>query len=1188
MKCYGHGGNDYNLRAKLEDLLEIEKKRAGKRLGQVDSPMTFNHGSRLLNQAILVVRILGWAWKWAELWVEIGSSWEPLLEEGQNEEVMTKEQLKIVDSTPESRCADARRCRLAALGAALRNRNYDTGEGFDKEALDRALRAVLHTPSLVGPLEPFEIDFYADWLGRAYRSKSRLLGLGDDKIPVDEKFCVHRDDQTPKFVLGDRPIPGKASLRKGKVFEDHVDEPDDFLKPEVSEDGETISFPEKTSKSSLSQSQATSESSVKETERSSSEEEKKGRVPPLRKLVDGKAETTVGPMVNLNPVHKDLKVGGLESFAVRKRRGRPPREQGSDEAVEQQHMPTKSASYTQKVKVEVETAVGSQVAVPKAAIAIAASSPKIKKRKRPEGVQGIEALVTLDGITTQKKRGRGRPPGPKTVSLAVIAAGDYVILNHVNDETTATSIQNENSPSPQVDQEIQSKQVSEASTAIGSSINETGKEENGSLESKKRDLDAQPIVMFCEADDGNTNTGIVTEAPLVSLKPATDTEIAGNHTSYALDSIKISAVEKPKRIVDVDVDEADAEMATCLAPKSSQQEQLQSKAEENQLGTDKPLAATFVESEMRSFEPSENDVPITAQHQDTAAATEAKQGKSYQAAVGTSSNSDMKPLVMEDDLDSISQAQMRKTDVSGRETSAPVLAENAEADLPNEATEAAKVSQPATSAAQDKSLTPKPLQPTNKIQKRKRAVMGLDAHNVTDSTRLRGNVEGGETMSLRRSSSRPSYEEAETSDSEDLLAAVQVLSSSKSADNSRGLRNKRQRRSLSRTKVPEDESVEELDEESYVDESSEEEQHSASKKSVRGRRRSSRLSDLGEDAEDFVLDNGEKRNKVSCSRSIKRQSVSPRAVRSARLPRASKPPETSTLVEADAQGCASQNKRRSLRRTHYVDYGPQIDFSIPPLNSKRSHVQSPVDSDPEDSLPLSALIASARAKESPSLKGEVIDRAGVTKKVSTFEPSNSENMATTGQTISDYNTADPSEVQGVEGQFDDAVSSSQGNSECKSDDLLLKNFSGQEIDARNNVISKIGSQQEEAHGEIDTKNSVVSNNESQKEEADGEIDKKNNVVANIESQKVEVDSEIEAKNTVVSNNESQKEEADGEDELGKVNDKDKEDTKVGTPAHEATLGGVSNEVKCSPKRRARLRGKREAARTLFFRKTKGI
>lgn len=236
VNCYVHGSNEHNLRARLEDLIETEKRRAGKKFLKSDAPMTFSDGSRLMNGAIMVVRILGWAWRWADWWVEYGSTWEPLLEPGQKESKMSAAELRIVESSRVSRCDDARRCRLAAFGAALRNRCYDTEDGFDNASLDRALRAVLHTKSLVGPLELYEIDFFAEWLGRAYRSKSRLLGLGAYKIPVaSDAFSLHEIDKSAKFELGDRPLPGKDSLPRGQIFEAPVTEPDDFLRPEKSE-----------------------------------------------------------------------------------------------------------------------------------------------------------------------------------------------------------------------------------------------------------------------------------------------------------------------------------------------------------------------------------------------------------------------------------------------------------------------------------------------------------------------------------------------------------------------------------------------------------------------------------------------------------------------------------------------------------------------------------------------------------------------------------------------------------------------------------------------------------------------------------------------------------------------------------------------------------------------------------------
>ena len=108
----------------------------------------------------------------------------------------------------------------------MRNRDYDKEEGDDTIALDNALRSILDTPSLVGPLLPHEKDFYAEWLGRAYRSKSPLLGFGDDKIPVDEEFCTHIEDKSPKYTLGSRPLPGKPLPAGSEGFT----EIDDFLR----------------------------------------------------------------------------------------------------------------------------------------------------------------------------------------------------------------------------------------------------------------------------------------------------------------------------------------------------------------------------------------------------------------------------------------------------------------------------------------------------------------------------------------------------------------------------------------------------------------------------------------------------------------------------------------------------------------------------------------------------------------------------------------------------------------------------------------------------------------------------------------------------------------------------------------------------------------------------------------------
>eukprot|EP00804_Cyclotella_cryptica_P022786 CCRYP_005004-RB/>CCRYP_005004-RB protein AED:0.04 eAED:0.04 QI:4606/0.92/0.93/1/0.35/0.26/15/2034/1703 len=239
LRCFHHSENGNNLRARLEDMLEVEIQRSpNKKFDKSFAPMSWEHAASIFHSAVSVLRVLGWAWRWAEWWVAEGDNWEPLLEEGQVEENMTDEELRKIPSTPDSRCKDARQCRLAALGAALRNRDYDKEEGDDQQPLERGLRAVLSVPSLVGPLRKKEIDFFVTWLSLAYRSKSPWLGFGDDKIPVaNDSFCVHIGDGTPKYELGSRPLPGKAEPCDIKSnFEPTVEEVDDFLK--IREKGE--------------------------------------------------------------------------------------------------------------------------------------------------------------------------------------------------------------------------------------------------------------------------------------------------------------------------------------------------------------------------------------------------------------------------------------------------------------------------------------------------------------------------------------------------------------------------------------------------------------------------------------------------------------------------------------------------------------------------------------------------------------------------------------------------------------------------------------------------------------------------------------------------------------------------------------------------------------------------------------
>eukprot|EP00581_Thalassiosira_minuscula_P002256 CAMPEP_0183744812 /NCGR_PEP_ID=MMETSP0737-20130205/65920_1 /TAXON_ID=385413 /ORGANISM="Thalassiosira miniscula, Strain CCMP1093" /LENGTH=2099 /DNA_ID=CAMNT_0025980465 /DNA_START=245 /DNA_END=6544 /DNA_ORIENTATION=- len=236
VKCWQHSECEFVFRARLEDLREIELNRFLGKTFKSTNPMPWSHAASLFHAAVSIMRTLGWAWRWAEWWVECGDNWEPLIEPGQVEAEMTEEELKIVHSTPQSRCKDARQCRLAAFGAALRNRDYDKEEGDDKDPLERALTAILSTKSLVGPLKKREIEFFVTWLALAYRSKSPLLGFGEDKTPVaTDCFCIHQEDSSPKYELGGRPLPGKSRPQNEKgVFEPKVEEVDDFLKSPIS------------------------------------------------------------------------------------------------------------------------------------------------------------------------------------------------------------------------------------------------------------------------------------------------------------------------------------------------------------------------------------------------------------------------------------------------------------------------------------------------------------------------------------------------------------------------------------------------------------------------------------------------------------------------------------------------------------------------------------------------------------------------------------------------------------------------------------------------------------------------------------------------------------------------------------------------------------------------------------------
>jgi len=68
--CFHHSENGNNLRARMENLLELEVDRSpNKHLDEYCRlPMTWKHAAALYHAAVNVLRVLGWAWRWAEWW----------------------------------------------------------------------------------------------------------------------------------------------------------------------------------------------------------------------------------------------------------------------------------------------------------------------------------------------------------------------------------------------------------------------------------------------------------------------------------------------------------------------------------------------------------------------------------------------------------------------------------------------------------------------------------------------------------------------------------------------------------------------------------------------------------------------------------------------------------------------------------------------------------------------------------------------------------------------------------------------------------------------------------------------------------------------------------------------------------------------------------------------------------------
>lgn len=110
LKCFNHVRCQYVLRARLEDMMWAEKSRHKNEAFKPNAPIHWNHAATLLNFAIDVLRTVGWAWRWSEWWIRDGDNWEPF--ECDNKDDTSDEELKIVNSTPQSRAIDAKCCQL--------------------------------------------------------------------------------------------------------------------------------------------------------------------------------------------------------------------------------------------------------------------------------------------------------------------------------------------------------------------------------------------------------------------------------------------------------------------------------------------------------------------------------------------------------------------------------------------------------------------------------------------------------------------------------------------------------------------------------------------------------------------------------------------------------------------------------------------------------------------------------------------------------------------------------------------------------------------------------------------------------------------------------------------------------------------------------------------------------------------
>ena len=113
--------------------------------------------SQVFHLSCKLLRVLSWGWRWSGWWVEHGLNFvededsvdeDEELTDKEKDEHGKKQLVKMQERT-----LAARECRIIALGAALRNREYDFSVVGQRVAFENGVKAVLNCEDLVGEME---------------------------------------------------------------------------------------------------------------------------------------------------------------------------------------------------------------------------------------------------------------------------------------------------------------------------------------------------------------------------------------------------------------------------------------------------------------------------------------------------------------------------------------------------------------------------------------------------------------------------------------------------------------------------------------------------------------------------------------------------------------------------------------------------------------------------------------------------------------------------------------------------------------------------------------------------------------------------------------------------------------------------------------------------------------------------